>query len=134
MRTSIYAWMLGIGALLAACGDDSGSGASAGSGNGGEGGTGADGGAGAGMQGGGGSGGADTAPTTSFVKTPLPGQSNAVPSAFELACDEAACTFECSLDGAAFSSCEATFAYDPLALGSHSLSVRATDATGIVEA
>ena len=140
MRTSIDAWMLGmtrfgaVAALLAACGDDSGSGASAGSGNGGEGGSGGDGGAGASVQGGGGSGGADTAPTTSFVKTPLPGQTNAVPSAFELACDEAACTFECSLDGAAFTACDSSFAFDPIALGSHSLAVRATDATGNVEA
>jgi alpha-tubulin suppressor-like RCC1 family protein len=140
MRTSMQLWTVGIAGLLVACGDDSGSGASAGSANGGTGGSGADGGAGAGMvQGAGGSGGSgggpDTAaPTTSFLRTPAPGQTNGVPSEFELGCDEASCSFECSFEGGAFAACDATFAFDPLEPGTYSIAVRATDTAGNVEA
>lgn len=114
MRLNTHAWVLGLAALLAACGSD------------GRPNMGDDGGM-------GGDGGQDTPPTTLFLSTPLAGQTNGVASAFELGCSEAVCTFECSLDGAAFEACDASVAFGPLAPGSHSLAVRATDAAGNVE-
>jgi alpha-tubulin suppressor-like RCC1 family protein len=104
-----------MAALLAACGNDGGPNMMPDGGMGGDG------------------GGQDTPPTTRFLATPLPGQTNGVLSAFELGCDEAACTFECSLDGGAFAPCDASVSFGPLSPGSYSLAVRATDASGNVE-
>jgi alpha-tubulin suppressor-like RCC1 family protein len=82
---------------------------------------------------GGDGGGSDAPPTTRFLATPPIGQTNGVPSAFELGCSDADCTFECSLDDGPYAACDATVAFDALAPGSHSLAVRATDASGNVE-
>ncbi len=47
--------------------------------------------------------------------------------------DEDGSTFECSLDGAAFSPCTSPVQYTGLAVGSHELQVRATDPSGNVD-
>lgn len=48
---------------------------------------------------------------------------------FAFACDEAACAYECALDGEAFTPCAARADFD-LSPGDHTLRVRATDAAG----
>jgi hypothetical protein len=53
------------------------------------------------------------------------------PSAdFTFSSDEASATFECSLDGSAFTTCSSPKSYTSLPEGSHSFRVRATDAAG----
>lgn len=74
-----------------------------------------------------------TPPETTFASTPSASQSAARASAFGLTCSEADCTWECSLDGAAFAPCTSAPTFDGLLLGDHTLSVRATDAAGNVE-
>ena len=67
-----------------------------------------------------------TAPTTTITGTQLSGGS----ASFTFAADEADVTFACALDGAAATTCTTPAAFAGLAPGSHSFSVRATDAAG----
>ncbi|HEX5782294.1 MAG TPA: right-handed parallel beta-helix repeat-containing protein [Solirubrobacteraceae bacterium] len=53
---------------------------------------------------------------------------------FRLGSDEPDVTFECALDGAAFSACESPVQYGGLAIGEHALRVRATDGEGNTDA
>lgn len=74
-----------------------------------------------------------TPPVTTLDPAPSATQSAARPSVFGFTCDEANCSFECSLDGAPYAPCTAAPSYDGLMLGDHTLAVRATDAAGNVE-
>jgi Bacterial Ig-like domain/Chitobiase/beta-hexosaminidase C-terminal domain len=69
-----------------------------------------------------------TAPDTSIDSSPTDPSSPDVSFAFSA--NEGGSTFECSLDGAAFSACTSPQAYNGLASGSHTFDVRATDAAG----
>jgi hypothetical protein len=58
------------------------------------------------------------------------GTSTDTSASFTFSADEAGSSFQCSLDGSAFSGCQSPAAYSSLAPGSHSFSVRATDQAG----
>jgi hypothetical protein len=70
-----------------------------------------------------------TAPNTTIGAGPL-GSTPSTSAIFSFAADDPAATFECSLDGAAFSSCTSPKTYTGLAEGPHAFHVRATDQAG----
>ena len=72
------------------------------------------------------------APDTTIVSTPS-GNNNKGLSEFTFGSTEAGVTYECSVDGATYSSCGQTQAFD-LAKGNHTLLVRARDLAGNVDA
>ena len=74
-----------------------------------------------------------TAPTTTITVAP-PAQSASNSATFEFTSGEFGATFECSLDGAAFTACSSPLVLSSLADGSHTLLVRARDAAGNVDA
>ncbi|MCE9578340.1 MAG: hypothetical protein K8W52_34755 [Deltaproteobacteria bacterium] len=76
----------------------------------------------------------DTAPDTRFEATPSGDLATVDTSPFALGCDATACTYECSLDGAAFAPCESAIALTHLAAGAHTFAARAIDAAGNVDA
>jgi hypothetical protein len=55
-------------------------------------------------------------------------------ASFSFSASEAGTTFSCSIDGGSFSPCSSPRSYTGLADGAHTVSVRATDAAGNVEA
>jgi hypothetical protein len=75
-----------------------------------------------------------TAPTTS-IGTGGPEETTTSTSAtFNFFSNESSATFECSLDGAAFTACASPKEYTGLAAGAHEFRVRATDAAGNTDA
>ncbi|HYC36973.1 MAG TPA: DUF4214 domain-containing protein [Usitatibacter sp.] len=75
-----------------------------------------------------------TQPDTSFISTPAT-TSNSASAAFAIAGTDAnAISFECSLDGAAFTACNAVTTLNGLAAGNHTFVARALDAAGNVDA
>ncbi|MFT3707217.1 MAG: Ig-like domain-containing protein [Archangium sp.] len=73
-----------------------------------------------------------TAPDTSLLSTPA-ALTNSTSATFTFSATEPA-SFECSLDGAAFSACSSPKAYSTLADGTHVFAVRAIDLAGNVDA
>jgi MYXO-CTERM domain-containing protein len=74
-----------------------------------------------------------TAPDTTIV-TAEPSPTNDPTGDFTFSSPDATATFECSVDGGAYAACPATYSTGTLADGSHTLSVRAVDAAGNVDA
>ena len=73
------------------------------------------------------------APQTNLVSTP--GGTSADPTGdFAFSSSDAGSTFQCSVDVAPFAACTSPFATAPLALGTHSFEVFATDPAGNVDA
>jgi hypothetical protein len=72
------------------------------------------------------------APDTSLIAPPEGPISNSTPS-FDFSSTEPAATFECSVDGGAFSGCASGTTAGPLADGGHTFAVRSTDLAGNVD-
>jgi hypothetical protein len=70
-----------------------------------------------------------TAPNTTITTGPL-GATASTAASFTFTADDPAATFECSLDGAAYTACTSPKTYTGLGETSHTFSVRATDAAG----
>jgi hypothetical protein len=70
-----------------------------------------------------------TAPETVLVTAPPPQTTDRAP-VFEFIASEAGATFECSVNGVAFTACASPWSPGPLLLGPHRVAVRAFDALG----
>jgi hypothetical protein len=75
-------------------------------------------------------GGGDTTPPETAIDSGPTGTVGSASASFAFSSTEAGSTFECSLDGAAFSSCTSPEEYTSLAEGNHTFEVRAIDAAG----
>ncbi|NTX62946.1 Ig-like domain repeat protein [Myxococcus sp. CA051A] len=73
------------------------------------------------------------APDITIVTGPS-GTTNSTSATFTFTSSETPVTFECALDGASFTDCSTPATYDTLSQGSHTLAVRARDATGNLDA
>ena len=73
-----------------------------------------------------------TPPDTAITSGPA-GATSATAASFDFSATEPGATFECSLDGAAFSACAPPKGYASLAEGAHAFAVRAVDAAGNVD-
>ena len=74
-----------------------------------------------------------TAPQTTITAAP-PATTSSTSASFSFVASESGSTFECSLDGAAFTVCSSPSDYAGLALGTHQFSARARDAAGNADA
>ncbi len=74
-----------------------------------------------------------TPPDTSIVTKPA-GETDNPDATFTFGSTESDVTYECSLDGAAFAPCQDTVTFEDLALGEHTLQVRARDAADNLDA
>jgi hypothetical protein len=72
----------------------------------------------------------DTVPPDTTITVNPTAVTNSTDANFEFSSNEAGSTFECSLDGNAFSSCGSPQNFNSLAEGSHMFQVRATDPAG----
>jgi hypothetical protein len=73
-----------------------------------------------------------TAPDTTITSAPANGTSTSASVAFTAT--ESGSSFECKLDAGAWAACSSPKAFSGLSTGSHTVSVRATDAAGNVDA
>jgi hypothetical protein len=73
------------------------------------------------------------APDTTITSGPQ-GTSPSTSATFTFVSSEANSTFGCTLDGSAYATCSSPQAYSGLLVGSHTFTVRATDAAGNVDA
>jgi outer membrane biosynthesis protein TonB len=69
------------------------------------------------------------APSVSITGGPS-GSTTETSATFTFSADEAGSTFQCSLDGSAFTGCQSPASYSSLPPGSHSFSAKATDQAG----
>jgi glucose/arabinose dehydrogenase len=76
----------------------------------------------------------DTTPPDTIIQSGPSGTIRQNNASFTFSSNEANSTFECKLDGGAFSACSSPKKYTKLAVGSHTFSVRATDASGNTDA
>ena len=74
-----------------------------------------------------------TAPDTSITSAPAD-PSTSTSASFAFTATESGSTFECKLDAGAYAACTSPKAYSALTTGSHTFSVRATDAAGNTDA
>jgi large repetitive protein len=72
------------------------------------------------------------APLTTITSGPVSVTSDTT-ATFVFSANQAGATFECSLDGAPFSSCSSPVTYTNITLGSHSFEVQATSTAGLTE-
>ena len=70
-----------------------------------------------------------TAPQTAIASGPS-GTTSSADASFAFSSSESGSTFECRLDDGAYASCESPKGYTDLGAGSHTFTVRATDAAG----
>jgi hypothetical protein len=76
-----------------------------------------------------------TPPETTITSGPAEGETLTVdPATFGFSSSETGSTFECSLDGAAYTACTSPNSYTNLSNGSHTFDVRAKDGAGNVDA
>ncbi|HMQ26587.1 MAG TPA: right-handed parallel beta-helix repeat-containing protein, partial [Acidimicrobiales bacterium] len=71
-------------------------------------------------------------PVTTITSGP-PALTSTSVATFTFTADQAAVTFECSLDGEPFSPCSSPVEYDNLVLGQHRFEVQATNSSGLLE-
>lgn len=76
----------------------------------------------------------DTDPPETVVASGPPAQTVSSTATFTFGADEAGVRFECALDGGSFGSCSPTTVLSDVAVGSHTLAVRAVDAADNVDA
>src|SRR5919202_1630188 len=72
----------------------------------------------------------DTTPPDTAITGGPAGTTRATSAVFDLSSPETGASFECRLDGGAWTACTSPVSYSGLALGSHTLAVRAIDAAG----
>jgi hypothetical protein len=77
---------------------------------------------------------ADAMPPQTTIDSGPSGTIGSTKASFDFSSSEAGSSFECALDTAAWSPCASPKTYSALGLGTHSLSVRATDAAGNIDA
>ena len=76
----------------------------------------------------------DTTPPETAIDSGPSGTVSGTSASFSFSSSEAGSAFECSLDAAAFASCGSPKSYAGLSAGTHTFSVRATDAAGNTDA
>ena len=74
-----------------------------------------------------------TPPDTSLTSAPS-GSTTSTSASMAFTATEAASTFQCRVDGAAWATCSSPAAYSGLAVGAHSFDVRAIDLAGNIDA
>jgi hypothetical protein len=74
-----------------------------------------------------------TAPNTTITATPA-SPTTSTSASFSFTSNESASTFQCKLDAAAYAACTSAKVYSGSTMGSHTFSVRATDAAGNMDA
>ncbi|MCW2765197.1 MAG: hypothetical protein JWO11_1156 [Nocardioides sp.] len=76
----------------------------------------------------------DTTPPDTTITAGPTGTVTTTGATFQFSSSESGSTFECQLDAAAYAACTSPTTYTGLAAGSHTFSVRATDAAGNTDA